>query len=127
MKNIPDISDSEFDVLKALWADSPATAQQVVEYLNRTKVWHEKTVKTLLNRLVKKEAVSFEKVNRYYLYTPLVEQEAYTKAKGQSFIQRMFNGKLSPLVANFADDNNLQEEDIHQLKKLIEQWEKDND
>ncbi|TDF37586.1 BlaI/MecI/CopY family transcriptional regulator [Alteromonadaceae bacterium M269] len=127
MKNIPDISDSEFDVLQALWADNPATAQQVVEYLNRTKVWHEKTVKTLLNRLVKKEAVSFEKVNRYYLYTPLVEQEAYTKAKGESFIQRMFNGKLSPLVANFADDNNLQEEDIHQLKKLIEQWEKDND
>ena len=127
MKEIPDISDSEFEVLKTLWSSNPATAQQVVERLNQEKVWHEKTVKTLLNRLVKKEAVSYEKVNRHYLYTPLVNQQAYTKFKGQSFIQRMFNGKLSPLVANFVADNNLQKDDIAQLKELIEQWEKDND
>ena len=52
----PDISNAEFDVLDALWEDSPATSADVIARLNKHKDWHEKTVKTLLGRLVKKGA-----------------------------------------------------------------------
>lgn len=122
-----EISNAEFEVLDALWECHPATANELIERLNQKKTWHEKTVKTLLNRLVKKEAIGFEKQQRSYSYYPLIEREAYTQTESRSLIERLFSGKLSPLVAGFAKDKQLKKEDINELKAIIEKWEKDND
>ncbi|GFD90380.1 uracil phosphoribosyltransferase [Tenacibaculum sp. KUL152] len=122
-----DISNAEFEVLDVLWDDSPATSNQVVERLNKRKDWHEKTVKTLLGRLVKKEVVSFEKQQRQYLYYPLIAREDYTKKETNSFVSRLFKGKIAPMVAGFANQNELTKQDVSELKALIEKWEKDND
>jgi predicted transcriptional regulator len=122
-----DISNAEFEVLDVLWDDSPATSNQVVERLNKRKDWHEKTVKTLLGRLVKKEVVSFEKRQRQYLYYPLIAREDYTKKETSSFVSRLFKGKIAPMVAGFANQNELTKQDVSELKALIEKWEKDND
>ncbi|MCO4799178.1 MAG: BlaI/MecI/CopY family transcriptional regulator [Colwelliaceae bacterium] len=121
-----DISNAEFEVLDALWQQYPATANEIVERLNQGKQWHDKTVKTLLNRLVKKEAISFEKEQRRYLYFPLVEREAYTQYESQSLIERMFSGRVSPLIAGFAKNKNLQKDDIEELKQIISSWEHEN-
>ena len=56
-----DITKTEFEVLDALWHQHPASAADIVVQLNIEKPWHEKTVKTLLSRLVKKQAISFWK------------------------------------------------------------------
>lgn len=122
-----DISNAEFEVLDVLWDDNPATSSQVVERLNKRKDWHEKTVKTLLGRLVKKEVVSFEKQQRQYLYYPLIAREDYTKKETSSFVSRLFKGKIAPMVAGFANQNELTKQDVSELKALIEKWEKDND
>jgi BlaI family transcriptional regulator, penicillinase repressor len=127
MKNSVDISHAEFEVLDALWQEHPATANEIIERLNQKKQWHDKTVKTLLNRLVKKEAINFEKEQRRYLYFPLVEREAYTQSESQSLIERMFSGRVSPLIAGFAKHKNLQKDDIEELKKIISSWEQEND
>ena len=122
-----EISNAEFEVLEALWEHYPASATQIIERLNKHKRWHDKTVKTLLNRLVKKQAISFEKQQRYYNYSPLLEREAYTLKESKSLIERMFSGKVAPLVAGFAKQNSLNKEDIAALKSLISDWEKNND
>jgi predicted transcriptional regulator len=122
-----EISKAEFEVLDALWQKAPASANDIIARLNQTKEWHEKTVKTLLNRLVKKHAISFEKQQRHYLYSPLLEREAYTLKESKSLIERMFSGKVAPLVAGFAKQNDLNKEDVAALKSLISDWEKDND
>ena len=75
----PDISNAEFDVLDVIWDDYPVTSNDVIARLNQRKEWHEKTVKTLLGRLVKKEVLGFEKQQRQYLYSPLIAREEYTK------------------------------------------------
>lgn len=121
-----EISNAEFEVLNALWKKYPATAKEVIERLNKEKEWHEKTVKTLLNRLIKKQAISYEKKQRSYLYSPLIEREAYTSNESQSLVERMFNGRISPLVAGFAKKSSLKKEDVEELKKLISDWEEDN-
>ena len=126
MESNVDISNAEFEVLDALWQQYPATANEIVERLNKEKQWHDKTVKTLLNRLVKKEAISFEKEQRRYLYFPLVEREAYTQYESQSLIERMFSGRVSPLIAGFAKNKNLQKDDIEELKQIISSWESEN-
>lgn len=122
-----DITPTELEVLKVLWQQSPAEANEIIARLNEQKVWHEKTVKTLLGRLVKKQAIGFEKQQRKYFYYPLIEQETYQINESESLVQRIFSGRLSPLVAGFAKSNKLNKDDINELKKLISQWEKEND
>ena len=123
----PDISNAEFEVLDALWDDYPATSADIIARLNSRKAWHEKTIKTLLSRLVKKQVISFEKLQRQYLYTPLIAREDYTKKETDSFVSRMFKGKIAPMVAGFANQNSLSRQDVDELKALIEKWEKNND
>lgn len=123
----PEISNAEFDVLDVIWDDNPVTANEVIERLNQRKNWHDKTVKTLLGRLVKKEVLSFEKQQRQYLYFPLIARDEYTKKETTNFVSRLFKGKITPMVAGFANQNTLSKQDVKELKALIEQWEKDND
>ena len=127
-----EISKAEFEVLDALWQQAPANANDIIARLNKTtrdksNLWHDKTVKTLLNRLVKKQAISFKKQQRYYIYSPLIERDAYTLKESKSLIERMFSGKVAPLVAGFAKQNDLKKDDIEALKSLISDWEKHND
>jgi len=120
---VKDISPAELEVLKVLWQRAPQTANQVVEVLADASEWHEKTVKTLLNRLVNKGAVSFEKDGRSYLYSPVLQQHDYQRKESQSFIARVFEGRIAPLVAGFAASKKLQPNDIDELKQLIADWE----
>ncbi|WP_394388611.1 BlaI/MecI/CopY family transcriptional regulator [Shewanella woodyi] len=120
-----EISNSELAVLNLLWHSSPMSSSEVVAQLNKSKQWHEKTVKTLLNRLVKKEAIGFEKQGRSYLYHPLIDQGEFQLKESQSFIERVFSGKLTPLVAGFAKENKLSSDDIAELKQLIDNWEEE--
>ncbi|GLX84966.1 transcriptional regulator [Thalassotalea loyana] len=122
-----EISKAEYEVLEVIWQKNPISAVEIVERLNTDRQWHEKTVKTLLNRLVKKEALGFEKEQRRYLYFPLIERESYQQQESQSLVQRLFSGKLSPLVAGFAKQNQLEKEDVETLKALIKSWEQEND
>ena len=122
-----DISNAEFEVLDVLWDDFPATSSHIVERLNQKKPWHDKTVKTLLSRLVKKGVVDFDKAQRQYLYRPLIAREDYTKKEATSFVSRLFKGKVAPLVAGFANQNSLSQQDVDELKALIKQWEQNND
>ena len=122
-----EISKAELEVLQAIWQQNPCSANDIIETLGNTRNWHEKTVKTLLSRLVKKRAIDFQKDRRRYLYFPLIERSTYTQKESQSLLDRLFNGKVSPLVASFSEKDGLVKEDITELKKLIADWEKEHD
>lgn len=126
-----DISQAEFEVLTVLWGHYPTNANDIIHRLNQRsqgeREWHEKTVKTLLGRMVKKGAITFEKQGRTYLYTPVLELDKYTIKESESLIQRLFSGKITPLVAGFAKNKKLSKTDVDELKSFIEQWEKEND
>lgn len=123
--SVPDISDAEFAVLDVLWQHNPASANDIIAKLNEIKPWHEKTVKTLLNRLVKKQAISYEKQQRSYLYSPLIERESYVVKQSKTLVDKLFRGHLSPLVASFAQESKLKKDDIAALKSIIADWEKE--
>lgn len=123
----PEISNAEFEVLDVIWDSFPASASEIIARLEKKKEWHDKTVKTLLSRLVKKEVLGFEKQQRQYLYFPLIEREDYRQSEASHFVGRLFNGKVAPLVTGFASQNALSKQDIDELKALISDWEQDND
>ena len=123
MSKTPRISETEWEVMKVVWAKSPIPAQEIIEVLTRQDEWHPKTVKTLLNRLVKKRALGFRKEGRAYLYRPLVKEGDCVAAASESFLGRVFGGSLQPMLAYFADTKKLSTEEIAELKRLLKRSE----
>ena len=79
MKSIPRISDAEWEIMKVLWRRAPSSAQVVIDSLEGTTHWHPTTVRTLLNRLVRKGVLNFKREGRAYIYSPtLTEAECRT-------------------------------------------------
>jgi len=120
MKNTPQISDAEWVVMKVLWNKSPLGSSDVINELKETTDWKPKTIKTLLSRLVIKNALSYEVGSRGYLYYPLVPENECAKEEAKSFLDRVYNGSLNLLVKNFIENKELSAEEIEELKKLLE-------
>jgi BlaI family penicillinase repressor len=121
MKKIPKISETEWEVMKVVWADGPSSAEHVIETLQRADpTWHPKTVKTFLNRLMKKKALGFSREGREYIYKPLVRQAECVDAVSESFLERVFGGSLKPMLAHFVARKKLSAEEIRELKRLLE-------
>lgn len=114
-----EVSNAELHVMQVLWRQSPQTAQDIVGQLQQEFDWHEKTIKTMLNRLTQKQALTYTKQGRSYLYSPAISQQDYQQQASQSFVQRLFAGKVTPLVAHFAEKGKLSDSDIDELKSLI--------
>lgn len=124
MKALPQISDTEWQVMKILWANEPLTANEVIQKIEGLTSWKPKTVKTLLGRLVKKNAIAFDKDGRAYVYYPLVAEEDCVKAESRSFLDKVFSGSLNVMFANFLEEKQLSKEEIAELKHILEQKEK---
>ncbi|MHC4356329.1 MAG: BlaI/MecI/CopY family transcriptional regulator [Planctomycetota bacterium] len=121
MDKPPKISESEWMVMRVLWAKSPLTANEVVERLSGKTHWKPKTVKTLIDRLVKKGAVKFEKEGRRHKYSPAIGREECIATERQSFLRRVYGGITKPMLAAFLEDAELSEDDIAELKEILEQ------
>jgi BlaI family transcriptional regulator, penicillinase repressor len=113
------ISDAESLVMEVLWERSPMTAEDVVAALADSTDWREPTVKTLLNRLLKKRAIAADRDGRRYLYRPLLERSDYIHDASVTLLDRLFNGRVAPLVAHFSERRKLSKKDIAELKRLI--------
>ncbi|MBN2088715.1 BlaI/MecI/CopY family transcriptional regulator [candidate division KSB1 bacterium] len=118
--NIPKISDSEWNIMKVLWEQAPLTANQIVEKLADKFTWNPRTVKTLINRLVKKNAVGYEQDGRIYLYFPVITEEVCIKAERRSFLNRVYNGALKPMLVSFIEEEKLSAEEIAELKQILD-------
>lgn len=120
MKEPPRISDAEWFVMEIVWQTSPLTANEIVDALARQSGWSPATIKTMLNRLVKKGALKFQAEGKRYLYRPAVSRESCVRGESRSFIQRFFGGEVGPMLAHFVEDAKLSPEQIKELRKLLE-------
>jgi len=119
MKAIPQISEAESVVMEALWTHSPRSADQVAAAIGDERAWQESTVKTLLNRLLRKNAVKVLKDGRRYLYSAAITREQWLHSESKGFLDRMFDGRVAPLVAHFSRHRKLSKADLEELKRLI--------
>lgn len=115
------ISEAESIIMQSLWDKSPMSADEVIATLLDQQDWQEATVKTLLNRLLKKGAIRAVKDGRRFLYSPILKREQWIHTESKGFLDRMFDGKIAPLVAHFSQQKKLSKQDIDALKKLIEE------
>lgn len=115
------ISEAESAVMEVLWQRQPLAAEDVVAALSASRQWQEATIKTLLNRLLKKGAIVASKDGRRYLYTPMLKREAWLLGESQGLLERLFDGRVAPLVAHFSEHRKLSRKDIAELRKLLEE------
>lgn len=115
----PKISEAEMQLLQLLWEESPLGATEIAERVSDERGWTLTTVKTLLARLVAKGALTAKPQGRKYLYAPAVERDQVATSQARGLIDRLFGGRVSPLVAQLAEQRQLDEQDIAELEALI--------
>jgi len=113
------ISEGEQAVMEVLWAESPLTATEVAERIPDERGWSERTVKTMLGRLLTKGALVHEEDGRRYLYRPAVERADYAMRETRKLVDRLFGGRAAPLVAQLAANEGLTQQDIAELEALL--------
>lgn len=124
MKPIAKISDAEWDVMTVLWNRSPLPASDVVDQLQSKRHWRLRTVRTLLDRLVKKRVLSAAMEGKRYLYRPLVDMEDCVRMESQSFLDRVFGGEPAPMLIHLVRNSRLSSSEIAELKRLLSEKEK---
>lgn len=112
-------SESEMQILSALWDEAPQSATDLAENVGAANGWTLATVKTLVARLVQKGAVTAEAEGRRYLYRPAVERSEAVGEESQRFVDRLFGGRVSPLIAHLADREALTDTDIAEIEALL--------
>src|SRR3954464_10953549 len=113
------ISDAEHAVMEVLWDKPPLTAQEVAERVPAERGWSANTVKTLLGRLLAKSVIAHEEEGRRYRYRPLVARTDYVAGESRRMMDRLFGGKLMPLVAHLAERDQLTAQDIAEIEALL--------
>ena len=115
------ITEAEHAVMEALWARSPLTAAEVCAAVCEPRGWGLATVKTLLSRLVAKDAVSTEPDGKRFLYSPVIARADYLGGESRRLVERLFGGRAAPLFAHLAEEEALSNADIAEIEELLEE------
>jgi BlaI family transcriptional regulator, penicillinase repressor len=115
----PPISEAEWEVMKALWRRSPMSVNELSAALAAIRKWHPKTVRTMVNRLARKKAVASTVVDGVFHYFPTISQERCSRQAAESFVDRVFDGALTPMVAHLVKRRPLTQDERRELMKLL--------
>jgi BlaI family transcriptional regulator, penicillinase repressor len=122
MKRTPKITETEWEIMRVVWAQHPITAADIIARLSANdSSWHPKTARTLLARLVDKKALGYEARGRVYVYEPRVTEEECVAVASGSFVDRVFGGSLAPMLAHFIEQRRLTRKELDELRALLDQ------
>lgn len=119
MTNMPSISDSELEVMKIIWENPGITANNITQKLENKADWKQTTIKTLINRLLNKKVIKFNKIGKEYYYYPLIDENDYIAKESKSFLKKMFNGSINSMVLNYVKNTNLTEKELEELRNIL--------
>jgi len=106
--------------MKALWQRTPQTANELADAVAPPNEWNPLTVKTLINRLVRKKVIGRVKEGRAFLFHPLIRQADCAVAATESFLDRVFNGSLNPMLTYLVQQKKLSRKQVAELKRILE-------
>ncbi len=124
MKKKIGITESEWMVMKVLWDKKSAMASEIVEAITKEKKTSDRTVKTLIRRLIAKSAVSYEvdkQDMRVYHYSATVTKDECVSSKSNEFLNLIFGSNAFDLLTHFTSNSRLSKEEIEELEALLEQ------
>ncbi len=114
-----ELFESEWTILQKVWELEPCAAPTVQETLQGEKGWAYTTVKTMMDRMVKKGLLKTEKTCNLYFYRSAVTQSQARKSEITRTLKRAFDGTFTPLMQFLIENDQLSEEEYSHLEKLI--------
>ena len=119
MKNI---SESELEVMQALWKLGESTSIEIVKEVSKKKGWEKNTIMTLVSRLTTKNFIkAIKNKGELIIYKPLINEDEFKSQETESFLEKMYEGSLNNMLAGFAKSKKLTKKDLEDLIKLIEE------
>ena len=124
-KNIS-IAETEWKVMELLWNTPNLTIGEIKAGLSHTG-WSESTIKTLVRRLVQKEAIFADDTEGQFIYRPLVGEAECKQKETEHFLSRIYHGSVKMLMASLASNSKLTDEETKQLLDMIDKMEGGSD
>lgn len=114
------LTEAEWQIMKALWEEHPATAREIMERLPAGVKWAYTTIKTMLTRLVDKQVVREAKQGNTSVYDPLISQRKARLSAFRSLLETAFDGAMGPLVHFLVEEEQLTPKQKRELARLVE-------
>ena len=115
------MTDAEWDVMRVVWKEQPCAAGTVQEALERKKGWAYSTVKTTMDRMAAKGLLSVSRIRNLQLFSAAVSEADARRGEVLRTLKRAFNGALTPMMQFLLESGELSDEDLKELRKLVEQ------
>lgn len=117
------LTDAEWQIMKVLWKKWPATARQIADGLGDEIDWAYTTIKTMLTRLAKKNAVKEVKKGNTSVYEPIVTRQNAQRNALKSLVNQAFDGAFGPLMHFMLEDQKLTDNQKEELLKVLKEGE----
>lgn len=113
------LSNAEWKIMNRLWESAPLTITQLTAQLREETGWKKNSVITMLDRLAAKGAVYFEEGARARQYYPAITREEAQRIETESFLDRVYGGKLGLMMSAMVDSRGLTQEEIDELYAIL--------
>ncbi|MBN1508098.1 MAG: BlaI/MecI/CopY family transcriptional regulator [Sedimentisphaerales bacterium] len=124
-KNV-ELFESEWSILQVVWEHEPCAAPTVQEALTKEKGWAYTTVKTLMDRMVKKGLLQTERIRNLYLYRSAITRAQAQRSEIMRTVKRAFDGALTPMMQFLIENETLSEQEYRQLEHVIRNRKREN-
>jgi len=125
---IPDVGPLEYRLLRILWKESPQTARQVMDELNRKYRRDLKytTIMTLLTRLADKGLLAVDRERQPFQFRPAVSRENLVRQRLQEFVDLFFDGRPADLALRLVAESEFSDESIERLEEMLDRRREDH-
>ena len=115
-------TEFELEVLKVLWKSSPQTVRDIrIQLAESGRDSAHTSVITMLNIMVDKGYLAKKKDGKSYLFWPVVSESDVSQRMLGDMVSRVFDGSAKRLVLNLIDGEDIEEPELLELRKLINQ------
>jgi len=113
------LTDSEWQIIKLLWDNAPLTIAQMEKLLKDTKGWSRHALISLLKRMQTKETITVEDDGKAKRFFPAITKDDAYVTETQTFLSKLYNGKIGLMLSSMADNEELNDEDIKELSDIL--------
>ena len=118
------LSDGEWKLMKTLWTGQPQTLAELVTALDADTGWSRATIFMMLKRLIAKGAVTMDDSGKFQKYSAAITYSDVEPEETESFLSKVYGGSVGMMVSNLVDRGALSEQEIQELKAILEAAEK---
>ncbi|EGO88828.1 BlaI/MecI/CopY family transcriptional regulator [Clostridium botulinum C] len=111
------IFDSEYRLMNIIWQNNNIKSSELVKLAKEDLGWKKSTTYTVIRRLCEREIIK----NENTIVSFLVNREEVIRAETEGHIDKLYEGSLKLFFTTFLKKEKLNKDEIHELRKIVEE------